>query len=124
MRRASIQILVDTVNAPSAAAAVTTAQMITTRGECRFNTRLESWLPKRGGQRQDRKQDSGDHRDVVRRIPELAKVQRQHRAKAAIDELEPEKHEHHQEKVLEREDRCEAASAAARRRPVEAAAAP
>ena len=42
-------------------------------------------------------------RDLRVRMPSLLDVQRQHRAEAAIDELQPEDHGHHQHEVLERE---------------------
>ena len=64
-------------------------------------------IPERAGERQDRKQDPGHDRHAVRRVSDLAEVQRQHRAEAAIDELQAEEHEHHQQEILECQDRGE-----------------
>ena len=57
----------------------------------------------RAGAGRDREQHARDERDARRRRAELADVERQHRPEAAIDELEAEDHDRHQQEVLERE---------------------
>ena len=48
-----------------------------------------------------------DERHARVRDADLLDVERQHRPEAAVDELQPEDHDHHQDEVLEREDVAE-----------------
>ncbi len=55
----------------------------------------------RAGRGHDREENAGHHGDVAVGHANLLDVQRQHRAEAAVDELEAEDHGHHQDEVLE-----------------------
>ena len=86
------------------AAATAAPPAITTRVGKRFSSRAAEVMAERAGARHDREQHARRRsRTRACATPDLLDVQRQHRAEAAVDELQPEDHGHHQDEILERE---------------------
>ena len=76
--------------------------MTTRGGRRRFSSRAQMMADGAGAGRDREQRCPSTVRDAIRRRAELAEVQRQHRAEAAIDELQAEDRRHQQHEVLER----------------------